>query len=49
MGVAVLVWRGTLRVISLIIWPTSGGNECCCLVKLRLVPRGLAGGLLLTG
>ena len=49
MGVAVLVQRGTLWVISLIIQPTSGGNECCCLVKSRFVPRGLGGGLLLTG
>ena len=38
LGVTVLIWRGTLRVISLIIRPTSGDNECCCLVKLRLVP-----------
>ena len=38
LGVTVLIRRGTLRVISLIIRSTSGGNECCCLVKLRLVP-----------
>ena len=44
MGVTVL----TRRVIGLIIWPTSGGNECCGLVESRLVPRGLTGGLLLT-
>ena len=44
MGVTVL----TRRVIGLIIWPTSGGNECCCLVESRLVPRGLTSGLLLT-
>ena len=34
MGVTVL----TRRVIRLIIRPTSGGNECCCLVESRLVP-----------
>ena len=45
MGVTVL----TQRVIGLIIQPTSGGNKCCCLVESRLVPRGLTGGLLLTG
>ena len=44
MGVTVL----TRRVIGLIIQPTSSGNECCCLVESRLVPRGLTGGLLLT-
>ena len=44
MGVTVLTWR----VIGLIIWPTSSGNECVGLVKSRLVPRGLTGGLLLT-
>ena len=38
MGVTVLVQRGTLRVVSLGIRPTSSGNECCCLVKSRLVP-----------
>ena len=38
LGVTVLIWRGTLRMISLIIRSTSGGNKCCCLVKLRLVP-----------
>ena len=37
MGVTVLVRQGTLRVIGLVIQPTSGGNECCCLVKSRLV------------
>ena len=35
--VTVLIRRGTLRVISLLIRSTSGGNECCCLVKSRLV------------
>ena len=44
MGVAVL----PRRVIGLIIWPTGGGNECCCLVESRLVPRRLTGGLLWT-
>ena len=39
----------TRRVIGLIIRPTSSGNKCCCLVELRLVPRGLTGGLLWTG
>ena len=48
-GVTVLIWRGTLRVINLVTWPASSGNECCCLVESRLVPRGLAGSLLLTG
>ena len=38
MGVTVLVWRGTLRVINLVIQPTSSGNECSCLVESRLVP-----------
>ena len=38
LGVTVLIRRGTLRVISLVIRSTSGGNECCCLVKSRLVP-----------
>ena len=38
LGVTVLRWRGTLRMISFIIRSTSSGNECCCLVKLRLVP-----------
>ena len=46
-GVTVLMQGGTLRVISLTIWATSGGDECCCLVKSRLVPQGLAGSLLL--
>ena len=36
-GVTVLIRRGTLRVISIVIRSTSGGNECCCLVKSRLV------------
>ena len=44
MGVTVL----TRRVIRLIIQPTSGGNECCCLVESRLVPQGLIGDLLWT-
>ena len=48
-GVTVLIRRGILRVINLIIRPASSGNKCCCLVKSRLVPRGLAGSLLLTG
>ena len=34
MGVTVL----PRRVIGPIIWPTSSGNECCCLVESRLVP-----------
>ena len=38
MGVTVLIRRGTLRVINLVIRPTSSGNECCCLVESRLVP-----------
>ena len=37
LGVTVLIRRGTLRVINIIIRSTSGGNECCCLVKSRLV------------
>ena len=45
MGVTVL----GRRVIELIIQPTSCGNECCCLVESRLVPRGLTSGLQWTG
>ena len=37
LGVTVLIRRGTLRVFSIVIRSTSGGNECCCLVKSRLV------------
>ena len=37
LGVSVLIRRGILRVISLVIRSTSSGNECCCLVKSRLV------------
>ena len=52
LGISVLIRRGILRVrgrASLIVRSTSGGDECCRLVKLRLVTRGLAGSLLLTG
>ena len=41
-------WRGALRIVGLIIWPTCCGNQGSHLVKSRLVPRGLAGSLLLT-
>ena len=44
MGVTVL----TRRVIGLIVWHTSSGNECCGLMEQRLVPRGLTGGFRLT-
>ena len=36
-GVSILIGRGILRGTSLIFWSTSCGNECCCLVELRLV------------
>ena len=49
LGISVLIRLGILRVTSLIIWSTSGGEKCCHLVKLRLVTQGLAGSLLLTG
>ena len=35
LGVSVLIRQGILRVTSLIILSTSGGNECCCLVKIK--------------
>ena len=37
LGVSILIRQGILRVTSLITRSTSGGNECCCLVKSRLV------------